>query len=311
MKMKKLLAGALSFLTVMMTMGISAVSAQTTSADSFIDVPVTHPNYTAIMYLKNAAVLQGYPDGTYKPGQEVNRVEALKIILLGSKIAIPEIDPVAQKLNFKDALMQEWYAKYLVKGVELGIVNGYPDGNFRPTQTVNLVENLKMLANTRNIDTDVVSVTADPYADAYKDQWYSKYVQFAKNLNWIAADNKNMIYPANGVTRAKLAQLLYNSIKTTSNPNLADTFMDMKIEAMAFADANLTVEAGTTITWTNKDTVEHTVTSDDGKFASKALKPGQSFSYRFVDIGSFAYHCNLHPEMKAVVTVTAATQMSN
>lgn len=55
------------------------------------------------------------------------------------------------------------------------------------------------------------------------------------------------------------------------------------------------VQAGTTITWTNSDYEEHTVTADDGSFASGPLGPGQQFSHTFDVAGGFAYHCDYHP----------------
>jgi plastocyanin len=60
---------------------------------------------------------------------------------------------------------------------------------------------------------------------------------------------------------------------------------------------------GTTVTWTNKDQVEHTVTSDNGIFDSGFLSQNEPWSYTFNEPGTFTYHCEPHPFMTAQVIV--------
>lgn len=201
MKIKHLFVGFLTYFILSSNLLVAFAA-----TGDFTDVSPSYPNYTAIMYLKNSAVIQGYPDGTFKPDQPINRVEALKIILLGSKITVTDSTGTA---GFKDINPSAWYAKYIINGVQLGIIQGYPDGTFKSAQTVNLVENLKMLFKAENIDLSKTAVTQNPYADAFTDQWYAKYVQYAKDKNLINADNQNRIYPAQGMSRAKLAEILY------------------------------------------------------------------------------------------------------
>ncbi|NUR57845.1 MAG: cupredoxin family copper-binding protein [Catenulispora sp.] len=78
------------------------------------------------------------------------------------------------------------------------------------------------------------------------------------------------------------------------------------IQGFAFAPANLSVKVGTTVTWTNKDSDAHTVTSQGsgGPLQSKALATGESFSYTFTAPGTYSYLCTIHPFMTATVTVT-------
>ena len=72
---------------------------------------------------------------------------------------------------------------------------------------------------------------------------------------------------------------------------------------LAFSPATLTVKVGTTITWTNNDSMTHTVTSDNGVFDSGNLTPGQTFSYTFNNAGTFTYHCVIHSYMKGTIIV--------
>jgi len=76
----------------------------------------------------------------------------------------------------------------------------------------------------------------------------------------------------------------------------------------AFSPASLTIKAGTTVTWKNTTAVPHTVTSDDGKsFDSGTANPiaaqSGTFSFTFSTPGTFAYHCAIHPFMKATIIV--------
>jgi plastocyanin len=77
----------------------------------------------------------------------------------------------------------------------------------------------------------------------------------------------------------------------------------VSIKDMAFSPASLSVSAGTTVTWTNNDAIAHTVTADDGSYDSGNIPPGSRYSKVFSTAGTFAYHCTIHPMMKATVTV--------
>jgi len=79
------------------------------------------------------------------------------------------------------------------------------------------------------------------------------------------------------------------------------------IQNMAFNPSTISVTAGTTITFTNKDAIGHTVTSDSGLFDSGTVAANGTYQYTFSTAGTFAYHCKIHPGMTASVSVTAAT----
>jgi plastocyanin len=82
------------------------------------------------------------------------------------------------------------------------------------------------------------------------------------------------------------------------------------VQNFAFSPANLQVAKGTTVTWTNRDAAEHQVASDaagtipaGGLFQSPALPDGGAYSFTFNDVGTFPYHCTIHPSMKGTITV--------
>jgi plastocyanin len=71
----------------------------------------------------------------------------------------------------------------------------------------------------------------------------------------------------------------------------------------AYAPAEQTVALGTTITWTNNDSVAHTSTSDAPGWNSGIIAPRATFTATFQTAGSFPYHCSIHPGMVGTVTV--------
>jgi len=75
------------------------------------------------------------------------------------------------------------------------------------------------------------------------------------------------------------------------------------IKNFDFSPMNVTITAGSSVTWKNDDGEPHTVTSVDGAFRSGALDTGQSFTFRFDKAGNYKYLCSIHPKMTATVTV--------
>lgn len=71
----------------------------------------------------------------------------------------------------------------------------------------------------------------------------------------------------------------------------------------AFAPDDLDIPAGTTVTWTNADSVAHTSTSDAAGWNSGIVAPGGQFSVAFQAAGTFSYHCTIHPGMIGTVVV--------
>jgi plastocyanin len=76
------------------------------------------------------------------------------------------------------------------------------------------------------------------------------------------------------------------------------------IDNFAFSPATLTVKAGATVTWTNRDEEPHTVAATDGSFHSPGMGTGATFSHTFPTAGKFDYVCSIHPMMHGTVVVT-------
>ena len=88
----------------------------------------------------------------------------------------------------------------------------------------------------------------------------------------------------------------------------ADPSGTISIDNFTFAPATLTVKAGGSVTWINKDDIPHAIASATGAFTkSKALDTDDTFSFTFTTPGTYKYFCYLHPRMVGSIVVEAAT----
>jgi plastocyanin len=78
---------------------------------------------------------------------------------------------------------------------------------------------------------------------------------------------------------------------------------EVSVDNFSFAPATTTVAAGSTITWTNRDDIPHTVVSTEQKFKSPVLDTGEQFSHRFDTPGTYKYFCSIHPKMTGQIVV--------
>jgi len=94
-----------------------------------------------------------------------------------------------------------------------------------------------------------------------------------------------------------------NSDSSGSSPSATNT---VTIQNFAFSPSNITVKKGTTVTWTNQDSIAHTVTESDGSTGPNSgnLENGESYSFIYNQTGTFTYHCAIHPDMVGTVKVT-------
>ena len=94
-------------------------------------------------------------------------------------------------------------------------------------------------------------------------------------------------------------------------PGWADTAAQataVSIDNFTFGPQTLTVKAGTTVTWTNKDDIPHGIASANNAFTkSRALDTDDSYSFTFTTPGTYQYFCYIHPHMVGTIVVEAAS----
>ena len=79
----------------------------------------------------------------------------------------------------------------------------------------------------------------------------------------------------------------------------------VRIDDSRFSPRVLTISRGTRVRWINDDNLRHTSTSNTDVWDSGTLRTGDSFSRIFRQVGTFRYHCRIHPEIRGRVVVTA------
>ncbi|MFA5829889.1 MAG: S-layer homology domain-containing protein [Candidatus Gracilibacteria bacterium] len=204
-----------SFARILLVAIILNLAGSTAYASGFLDVSATTPNSEAILYLQDHGIIKGYDDGTFKPEKAVNRAELLKIIIEGSKINLD----VSTVTPFKDIDYAQWYAPYVKKAYASGWISGYADGTFKPGQTVNKVEALKMIGKAQNWQlqsTESFDVQA-VFQDVEKGSWYEPYVKYAQSNNYL--EEKWPIFsPTDLMTRGSISGIIYRTIVSPTSP---------------------------------------------------------------------------------------------
>jgi plastocyanin len=94
-----------------------------------------------------------------------------------------------------------------------------------------------------------------------------------------------------------------NSFGAATPDDKPSSEVAVKIDNFSFSPATITVAAGTTIRWTNRDDIPHTVVSEDKTFKSKVLDTDEQFTYTFTKPGTYSYFCSIHPKMTAKIVV--------
>lgn len=122
----------------------------------------------SVEYLQTSGIVQGYSDNTFKPDNTVNRAEFTKMVVMG---LLGEVDDSKAGNCFKDVKSSDWFSKYVCYAKELGIVNGNPDGTYKPGTNIKQPEALKIIFNTLG---EVVPATSG--------EWYWQWLDYAENL---------------------------------------------------------------------------------------------------------------------------------
>ncbi len=167
--------------------------------DAFTDVQYGIYDYyafDAISWLKDEGIVEGYSDGSYHPDDYINRAEFAKIVeLFASSSEDVAIDYAERVLPFSDIAESSWYETYVSRLYNRGIINGYPDNTFRPTNNVNYAEACKMIMLATGSG-ELTSTGA----------WYEPYVEMLANFggkpDTIESDDQM-------ITRAEMAIMIY------------------------------------------------------------------------------------------------------
>ena len=113
--------------------------------NGYSDVPGNKWYNNAISTLSNMGIICGYPDGTFRPDAPITRAELTKIA--AGFFSDPRVAATYDG-RFSDVHGAEWYISYLMTALEEGLIEGYPDGSFRPNRPITRAETCTIVNRT-------------------------------------------------------------------------------------------------------------------------------------------------------------------
>lgn len=164
----------------------------------------------SLNYMYRHGIIDGYPDGTFRPKNKINRAELVKIIMDAShKKADSD-----EKNCFPDVKNNQWYAPYICTAKINGWIEGYPDKTFQPEKNINKVEALKIMGAIQNWGLSKECMTElgwkNPYKDTEKCSWYFNLIVNAEDESFI--DGGNYFYPGKEIMREEVAEILFRTL---------------------------------------------------------------------------------------------------
>ncbi|EKE04448.1 MAG: hypothetical protein ACD_20C00077G0005 [uncultured bacterium] len=195
----------------------TAVTGAAAPEVTFIDIPAGHWASQDISRLAMAGVISGYPDRTFRPNIPVSRAEFASLLVSGLNL---QGTPAYPQPIFSDVPQGHWANPAIDKVYNRGLVSGYPNDTFRPSEPVSRVEALNTLARALPATTTMTVTQADQILSQYRDgdevpTWAR--IQVAKALNSGALQGTptpNQINPNQAATRAEIATMLSNTRQT-------------------------------------------------------------------------------------------------
>lgn len=172
----------------------------------FNDVADDHPHIKAVTELLNAGVLEGYPDGSFRPDEPMTRAGLLKVLATAV-----DADFGGRDLSncFTD-VRDEWYSTFVCYAKDEGWISGHSDGSYKPGDSATRGAALKIAMEA--MDYPVCStVDTRSYDDVEEGDWLAPYVCAGKR-DGVTGSNI-MFYPNEQMTRAQFADILYNLMK--------------------------------------------------------------------------------------------------
>ena len=167
-------------------------------ASPFSDLQEGSRYYDAVLHLYELGIVTGYPDGTVRVSDTINRAELIALLVRG-------LDVFASSTNCFTDVKNEWFANYVCYAKEEGWVDGYANHSFKPQNSANTAEVIKIVMNSVGVE------VSDP---ASGDSWYTPYVDAAQNLGLIPDDLALAVPATRGFVFKFLSDIL-NLIPTT------------------------------------------------------------------------------------------------
>ncbi|NBD24339.1 S-layer homology domain-containing protein [Paenibacillus glycinis] len=183
----------------------------------FKDLGKSNPYQDSILALANRMVINGYPDGSFKPESVVTRAEFAAML----NRALGILPKQQASKSFKDVANGVWYAPQVNAAVDAGLINGYTDGTFRPNQNITHQEMIVMLVNAFQYDNAGVDLTKTS-STVYPDKlpaWAKPYYAAAMDKGLLPTSSAFHFQTGKNTQRQESALLLYQLMKVAKLTN--------------------------------------------------------------------------------------------
>ncbi len=143
----------------------------TATGNVFSDVPVERWSMPEIEYLAHYEIIQGYPDGTYQPEQNLTRAEFAALVRRFAQLDVPK----EAETVFPDVSDKLWAYEDILAIYEAGLIDGYEDGTFRPENEITRAEVMTIINRILGRKPDeayIKTLDFNPYTDLDPEQWY-------------------------------------------------------------------------------------------------------------------------------------------
>jgi len=175
---------------------------------SFIDVLPEFWAYDYIMAIDDADITSGYPDGTYRPTENVSRAQMAAFII---RAEFGEDFSYSPTPHFSDISDTHWAFKYIQKMYDEGITTGYPDGTYRPSENVTRAQMATFII--RALFGDDFDYELSPhFSDIPDTHWAFKYIQKMYDEGITTGYEDGTYRPAQNVSRAQMATFIARAL---------------------------------------------------------------------------------------------------
>ncbi|MGG5769266.1 S-layer homology domain-containing protein [Bacillus wiedmannii] len=220
---KKVIAGTM---TAAMVAGV--VSPVAAAGKSFPDVPAGHWGLDSINYLVDKGAIEGKPDGTYAPAEEIDRASAAKIMAITLGLKVEE----GAQPSFKDA-KNHWASKYIAAVEKAGVVRGDGKENFSPDKKIDRASFASMIVGAYNLKDKVNGELVTKFEDLL-DHWGEEKANILINLGLSEGTGGNKWEPNKSVSRAEAAKFIAVADKKYGKKDNAQAYVtDVKISEPA------------------------------------------------------------------------------
>lgn len=190
---------------------------QAAEAKAFSDVKVTHHFYEPVKELTSRGVIDGYLDGTFRPGGHISREHAAKIMALALNLDVENVkDP-----GFKDVSKNSPYYGHIAALVEAGIIKGYEDNTFKPKGNLTRAHMAQMLVLGYKLDAEKFGEL--PFTDVNDKQWFADHIQTLYKLDITTGTTPTTFSPNAFVTRGQTASFIVRTEKVADKPTTPGT----------------------------------------------------------------------------------------